>query len=63
MIDYAHSTVEEMMLFQAPTNKHLMDMAPRALRGVAEYHRGGGLPAAHAQWYAGTHHQGEKIRK
>lgn len=27
MIDYANSTVEEMMLFQAPTNQHLFNIA------------------------------------
>jgi len=27
MIDYANSTVEEMLLFQASTNQHLVDMA------------------------------------
>jgi predicted phosphate transport protein (TIGR00153 family) len=36
MIDYANSTVEEMILFQAPTNHHLMDMA-KALYEGAQY--------------------------
>ena len=34
MIDYAHSTVEEMLLFQAPTNKHLMKMADALHEGA-----------------------------
>ncbi len=34
MIDYAHSTVLEMMLFQAPTNKHLSDMAQALYEGA-----------------------------
>jgi uncharacterized protein Yka (UPF0111/DUF47 family) len=34
MIDYAHSTVEEMMLFQAPTNTHIMEMAKALYEGA-----------------------------
>lgn len=34
MIDYANSTVEEMLLFQAPTNQHLMDMAKALYEGA-----------------------------
>lgn len=33
MIDYANTTVEEMLLFQAPTNRHLQDMAEALYMG------------------------------
>lgn len=33
MIDYANTTVEEMVLFQAPTNPHLKDMAEALYEG------------------------------
>ena len=36
MIDYANSTVEEMRLFQAPTNAHLIDMAEALYEGARE---------------------------
>jgi predicted phosphate transport protein (TIGR00153 family) len=36
MIDYANSTVEEMRLFQAPTNQHLVDMAEALYEGARE---------------------------
>ncbi len=36
MIDYANSTVEEMRLFQAPTNQHLIDMAEALYEGARE---------------------------
>src|SRR5712692_6197435 len=34
MIDYANSTVEEMMLFQAPTNPHLVQMSEALFEGA-----------------------------
>ena len=34
MIDYANSTVEEMVLFQAPTNSHLVSMAEALYEGA-----------------------------
>jgi predicted phosphate transport protein (TIGR00153 family) len=34
MIDYANSTVEEMMLFQAPTNEHLVQMSEALFEGA-----------------------------
>jgi uncharacterized protein Yka (UPF0111/DUF47 family) len=34
MIDYANSTVEEMLLFQAPTNPHLVGMADALYEGA-----------------------------
>src|ERR1051325_2054016 len=34
MIDYANSTVEEMRLFGAPTNSHLMHMAEALFEGA-----------------------------
>jgi len=34
MVDYANSTVEEMLLFQAPTNKHLHEMADTLFAGA-----------------------------
>jgi len=34
MVDYANSTVEEMLLFKAPTNKHLQDMADALYAGA-----------------------------
>lgn len=34
MIDYANSTVEEMLLFQAPTNARLVDMAEALYEGA-----------------------------
>ena len=36
MIDYANSTVEEMMLFQAPTNAHLVEMGVALFEGARE---------------------------
>jgi predicted phosphate transport protein (TIGR00153 family) len=36
MIDYANSTVEEMMLFQAPTNPHLVQMSEALFEGARE---------------------------
>jgi len=36
MIDYANSTVEEMRLFQAPTNQHLVDMSEALYEGARE---------------------------
>src|SRR5438552_14973842 len=36
MIDYANSTVEEMLLFQAPSNHHLMQMAKVLYEGARE---------------------------
>ncbi|MFA5976058.1 MAG: DUF47 family protein [Elusimicrobiota bacterium] len=33
MVDYAKSTVEEMLLFQTPTNQHLKDMADALYEG------------------------------
>jgi predicted phosphate transport protein (TIGR00153 family) len=36
MIDYANSTVEEMMLFAAPTNAHLVEMAEALFEGARE---------------------------
>src|SRR5882672_5186082 len=36
MIDYANSTVEEMMLFQAPTNEHLVEMGAALFEGARE---------------------------
>jgi predicted phosphate transport protein (TIGR00153 family) len=34
MIDYANSTVEEMMLFKAPTNPHLVEMSEALFEGA-----------------------------
>lgn len=34
MVDYANTTVEEMMLFAAPTNKHIQDMADALYEGA-----------------------------
>jgi predicted phosphate transport protein (TIGR00153 family) len=36
MIDYANSTVEEMMLFQTPTNPHLVQMGEALFDGARE---------------------------
>ena len=36
MIDYANSTVEEMMLFAAPTNQHLVQMSEALFEGARE---------------------------
>ncbi len=36
MIDYANSTVEEMLLFQAPTNQHLVEMSEALYDGARE---------------------------
>jgi uncharacterized protein len=36
MIDYANSTVEEMMLFKAPTNAHLVKMSEALFEGARE---------------------------
>ncbi len=36
MIDYANSTVEEMMLFQTPTNAHLVEMGVALFEGARE---------------------------
>jgi predicted phosphate transport protein (TIGR00153 family) len=36
MIDYANSTVEEMMLFETPTNAHLVQMAQALFEGARE---------------------------
>ena len=39
MIDYANSTVEEMVLFQAPTNQHLVNMSKALFAGAEEITR------------------------
>src|ERR1051325_2550491 len=39
MVDYANSTVEEMMLFEAPTNPHLIRMAEVLYEGAKEISR------------------------